>query len=483
LLAVAGCITGVVGFVYFLAFRVGVRGVIMGLYAVSVPVVLFLMAVLCFLIYEEYWRVDGKVCSSFGPVDMVDCDEGDTARGYRDLCWVVISLIACTTLGLILISPKAFPASTIFQRLSVLYRFDIQLHAFLLAMVVIGVVVYTYFITLMIYQVSCGESSWEDSSYIPPGKVNSWSFHEAERVLVFFTVGMVLWSFSLLIHTTEYVTAVASKVWATTRPAPFRITKALYPLFRYHLGSVLLAAVIIPVGRLPRNLMVGLRKVWKKAPVGPLDYMTSDALCYQAIRGGGSFFRACKRSKELAENSMSQRDTLNAGNSLIWLFQLVVLLVAPVYVMYWIQHKSVTYRGKFTQEISSVLAMGIYALVLTWFLAGLLGSVLRGLLHGSAIMNCLADPSKPPQNFFDALEDFTKKAEIHPSSPSNNKPLAPPPLTQEEPSKNEDVSVPPPTPPSRQDMRRGRDEPISQSGDQLVPEDQEHSGEPQQELT
>lgn len=454
----------------------------MGLYAVSVPVVLFLMAVLCFLIYEEYWRVDGKICSSFGPVEMTECDEGDTARGYRDLCWVVISLVACTTLGLILISPKAFPASAVFQRLSVLYRFDIQLHAFYFVMLVIGVVVYTYFITLMIYQVSCGESEWENSPYIQQGEVNTWSFNDAERVLVFFTVGMVLWTFSLLIQATEYVTAYATKVWTTTRPAPFRITKALYPLFRYHLGSVLLAAVIIPVGRLPRNLMVGLRKIWKKAPVGPLEYMTSDALCYQAIRGGGSLFSACKQSKELSSSSESMKNTLNAGNSLVWLFQLVLLLIAPVYVMYWIQHKSVTYRGKTTKEISSVIAMGIYALVFTWFLAGLLGSALRGLLHGSAIMNCLADPSKPPQNFFDALEDFTKKAEVHPASPSN-KPLAPPPLTQEDPSKNEDVSVPPPTPPSRQGQHRGHEELVSQSGDQLVSGEQEYSAEPQPALS
>lgn len=454
----------------------------MGLYALSVPVVLFLMAILCFLIYEEYWRVDGKVCSSFGPVDMEECDEGDTARGYRDLCWVVISLMVCTVLGLVLISPKAFPASAVFQRLSALYRWDIQLHVFMLAILVLGVVVYTYFLTLLIYQVSCGDNSWESTIYIPQGEVNSWSFNEAERVLVFFTVGMTLWCLSLLVQATEYVTAVACKAWNSSHTASFRITKALFPLFRYHFGSVLLSAVLVPVGRLPRNLMVGLRKVWKKAPVGPLDYMTSDALCYQAIKGGGSFFRACKRSKELRAASMSMEDTLNVGNSLIWLFQLVMLLVAPVYVMYWIQHKSVTYRGKLTQEISSVLAMGIYALVLTWFLAGLLGSVLRGLLHGSALMNSLADPSKPPQNFFDSLEDFTKKAEVHPVSPTN-KPLAPPPLTQEEPSKNEDASVPPPTPPSRQGLHRGHDEPISQSGDQLVPEDQEQSVEPPPGLT
>ena len=462
----AGCITGVIGLVLVLGFRIGKREVLIGLYAVALLVVLFLLAVLCFLIYEEYWRVDGKICDSFGPVDMHECDEGDTARGYRDLCWVVIAIILCVFLGILLLVPKTLPAAALLERVSFIYRFDLQLHAFIFVILTLGVATYAYFLTLLIYQVSCGDSDWDDTLYLPQGQVYSWSFNEPERVLVFFTVGMALWGFSILFHCVEYVCAYAAKSWGLGNRDGFRITHALRPLLRYHFGSILLASVVIPIGRFPRNLLSGLRKIWSKAPMGPLRYMTSDALCYQAVHGQGSFFHACQSSEELISQSPSIYDSMNTANAMIWMFQLLQLLVAPVYVMYWIQHKSVTYRGKTTKEISSVVAMGLYALVLTWFLAGVLGSMIRGLLHGSALVHSLSDSSQHTENFFESLGEFTKKPVIRPTSPASKPPISR--VTQEEQSKNEeDVSVPPPTPPSRQG-RHPQEHSIQDSEDRFV---------------
>ena len=444
--------------VYILVFRFGrtvYTGITIGFYALSVPVVLFLLAVLCFLIYEEWWRVDGKICDTFGPVEMENCHEGQNADGYQGLCWFVISVAGCVLIGLVVLAPRLMPGIAILHNVSQVYRTSLQLHIFLFVVLVLGVVFYTFSITLLIYQTSCGDWQWRTEATIPQGDVWHWDFDQAERVLVFFDVGMILWHFSFFVHSVEYVCAYASKSWLFTKRPRFLITTALYSLFRYHLGSVLLASIIVPIGRLPRNLLLGVKSLVKQCPVGPLQHMTSDGLCFQAVLGGGSYFRACRQSGNLfkrQENLQTVR-TLNSGNYIVWVFQLLLILVAPVYVMYWIQHKDVTYRGKTTREISSVISMGIYALFFSWFLGSLYACFVRGLLHGSVI-SYLIDAElhgrKVDSVFFSAArnEDFhPSEVQLDPGEVKKPTNFVVPPMTQEEPSRDVDLSGPPP--PSR----------------------------------
>ena len=376
------------------------------LVAVSVPLLLFLFAVFCFMIYEESWRVDGKLCDQFHEVQMEQCDEGDISLGYRDLCWVMIAVMVVTTAVLACLLPKFMQGLKATSIVSKVHRYHPLFWLCPLASLVIGVAFYTYFLTLLIYQVSCGDHATESVPILPGGQVEKWQFTEAERVLVFFDVGMILWWFSALAHMLEYIIASMASQWYVSRsePALLQLRRSLFHLFRYHLGSVLVASIVVPAGRLMRNICLGLKSVLKLAKVkckwcmclhrAWFRYMTSDSLAYIAITGG-SFLQSAHQSYALVSAQKGLKATLNAGNSVVWLFQLVVTVIAPVFVIYWIHHESESFRGQKTLEVSSVTAMAIYVLVLSWHLAQVYGGFVRGLFHGS-VLAYLENQNKKP---------------------------------------------------------------------------------------
>lgn len=374
-------------------------------YVISVPVLLFLLAAICFLIYEESWRVDAKICASIGNVNMQECDEGDTADGYRDLCWVLIAISAVTVSALVCLIPKAYRGLDILQQAAGIRGLNPVSLIAPAASLVLVVVFYTYFITLMVYQVSCGEHKTTEVPILPQGEVQRWSFSDAERVLVFFTVGMVLWWLSFLVHAAEYITAALAAKWvfAAEERAILHFQQALFELFRYHLGSVLLASILVPAGRLFRNIFLGLKSLLQlvrlegkglcKCCLFPYDYLfkhaTSSPMALLSLQGGSFVLCAKKASFLFDKEKQGPMLALNQGDRLVWLVQLVITMTGPVFVAYWIQHKAQTFRDNSTREVTSVTAMAIYELFLSWTLAQLYSALVRGLMYGYTLA-CLA---------------------------------------------------------------------------------------------
>lgn len=384
------------------------------MYVVSVPVLLFLLAAICFLIYEESWRVDGKLCDPVGSVSMEDCEEGETSEGYAYLCWVLIAISAVTVCGLVCLLPKAYRGFDMLHQASIIHRLNLTSFIAPLASLIVSVIFYTYFITFILYQVSCGEHKSTDVPVLPQGEVERWSFSDAERVLVFFTVGMVLWWLSFIAHAAEYVTAgIAAKwVFESDERAIVHFQQAGYELFRYHLGSVLLASILVPAGRLFRNLLLGLKSLFQlihmdgKAfcrcclfPYNHLfKYATSSPLALLSLQGKSLSVSAKKAVSLLTRDSHSPFLALNQGDRLVWLSQLVIIMTGPVFVAYWIQHKALTFRDISTREITSVTAMAIYELILTWTLAQIYSALVRGLMYGYTLACLVRDEAgiKPP---------------------------------------------------------------------------------------
>jgi len=358
----------------------------------------FLLAVMCYLVHEESNRVDRRICGDFGPVHMLDCDEGETATGYEALCWTLLSIavVSLSTLGCMYPSYK----SSIEVMRQTVNSAEIRPSQFLvpLAGLIAGTSVYVYFIVLAIYQSSCGDTSTSDSTLLPQGQVEEWTFESPERILIFFTVLMALWCFSFVSHAVEFITG------GSVMQFVFRASDGGHPvvetfrnLLAFHLGTVLLASVLVPLGRLPRNLLLGLR-TWthRLIPrftvlIKPCEdwyttrfkYMTSDGLAYQSF-SGKSLKSAFQESVQLVDKHESikhSQNLLNNGNYYIWLSQLMITMIAPVFTAYWIHFENSTFQDIPTREVTSVTAMSFFALFFSWFLAQLYGGFARGLLH------------------------------------------------------------------------------------------------------
>ena len=168
----------------------------------------------------------------------------------------------------------------------------------------------------------------------------------------------------------------------------FPLFRAVWRALRYHIGSIFLASIIVPCWRFPRDSIFGKS----------LNY--SEALAYQACTGE-SFFVSAKHSTELIkefDDSKQPRDKLNSGNSIIWVYQITIMLIAPVLTAHWILHKNFSFQEMSTKEISSVIAMDIYALFFSWYFSMLFGCMFKGLMHGGIIASLLDEKHHSDQN-------------------------------------------------------------------------------------
>jgi hypothetical protein len=250
------------------------------------------------------------------------------------------------------------------------------------------------------------------------GEIIQWEFSAPERILVFFEVGMALWWFSFLAHMVEFVAAKFVQgryLDSQVMSAHGILCKAVWHMIRYRLGSILWAAVLIPLFRLPRNLVLGMKKARKmyglRVVFRPfmkafpcfrssyerwLKYMTSDGLAWQAIKGG-SFISSAVHGHVIIKRQKKMRvmQALSNANYSIWVFQLVITMAAPVFVAYWLTNQFSTFRDVKNREVTSVTGVALIMLGFSWLLAQIYGGYARGVLHGS-VMAFLIDVDMSP---------------------------------------------------------------------------------------
>ena len=371
-------------------------------------VMLFLFAVLCYYLHEENWRVNGQICQPFGPVRMDQCDEGDTVHGYRDLAWTVASIGFCCGLACLCILPRLMKGQQILKQSSKALTFHPLPWVCPCAGLILGTAFYAYFITLIIFSTSVGHHFDNENDQVPQGSLYTWEFDSATRVLVFFDIGMILWWFSFIAHSVEFVIASTTGEWFFSKKPKDMMAhtrRAVHTLFRYHSGSILLASVLIPTGRFLRNLFGALKFAVRHCCKGCMGcsiilfkpclasyehwfkYMTSDCIAYMAMMGD-PFLKSAKSGYFLVKRNdprFKTQQLLNSGNMVVWLFQLVIMLTGVVFCAFWIQDDEETFKDLSSYKITSVTAMAIYELFITWFLAQLYGAFVRGSMHISII--------------------------------------------------------------------------------------------------
>lgn len=344
-------------------------------YVLNVTLLLFLFAAVSFLLYEEYWRVESKLCADFGPVHMVDCDEKEASLGYTYLCWVSVAVFCLLICSFPVLFYRLLPGLRALKAAANITQNDPGLILSFLLIVAICTGLLAFYITLLIYTVSTGAYEDKSISVAVYSTARVWTPYTAPRVLVFFEVLMVLWQFSFCAHCLEFLagTYAVCRFFETGGIiAPLK--KGVWNLCRYHLGSVALAAVLVPFWRFPRDSTLCL------------PCSSSDALAYQALTGDSFFVASGKAGKLLNKYRLLRcRNKLNNGDSVLWLYQITIILIAPALTGYWIHHKTYSFQDMYNKEITSVVAMMAYSLVFSWFLAMLFGCLYRGLLHGGVI--------------------------------------------------------------------------------------------------
>lgn len=379
---------------------------------------LFLMAVLCFLILEEADRVASKLCDSFGPVHMEDCAEGMTADGYQVLCWVTIAIVALAALGVLFSFFKRRLATTVSVKTAVLSK-SIYLYIAAFVTVAIGVGIYAFFITMVVYQVSCGSSTDEDLDLeVFQHSTTSWDYGVAERVLMFFTIAMTLWHFSFAAFAFEFLTAsITAQSFFLKEETPANRMKTACRHLVKQLGSVLLAAALVPPCRAIAHVLQAGQSLSKRLYIGKvfggvqvmcryesfMRIINSNGVALLAM-SGLPFKSACNEAVKRMDSNSRVAEVQSSG-LLIWLNQLALLLVGPVFVMYWVLHEDEVFQDVVTEEVSSVIAMGLFSLVFSWFLAQVYAGYARGTLHG-ALMTFLMDRSGGNRRCESELLDF-----------------------------------------------------------------------------
>lgn len=375
-----------------------------------------LLGALAFAVFNEAWRVDDMICGGFSVVNMTDCYEGETSTGYRSLAWFVVAMGGCVTVAFYAMLSGFYKGIRLFVILTRLISPWLVLCPVLGGLTGLGL--YAYFLTLAVFAVSTGSRESQTASEIPLNEFETWEFSTPERVLMFFLIAMALWCFATIGHIVEFLTArcVAMRYINSDRDNGLKtLSQATLHMLKYRLGSVQMAALLLPLFRLPRNLLLGMKRArksfaweWLCRPLMRectcfracysrwLKYMTSDGLAWQAIKGG-SFISASVLGHVLVKRhkKMQTMELLNRANYTIWAQQLVLTLLGPVFIAYFISYERVTVEQVDVREVTSVTGLALLMLGGSWVQAQVLGGFLRGVLHGG-LMAFLMDIDMNP---------------------------------------------------------------------------------------
>lgn len=375
-----------------------------------------LIGALAYVVFNEAWRVDNMICGGFSVVNMTDCNEGETSTGYRSLAWFVVSMGACVTVAFYIMLSGFFKGIQLFTILTRLISPWLLLCPIFGGLIGLGT--YAYFMTLSIFAVSTGSTESQTGSDIPLSDFDTWEFSTPERVLMFFLVIMSLWCFATVGHMVEFITArcVAMRYIHTGSDNGLKtLYQATFHMLKYRIGSVQMAALVLPLFRLPRNLLLGMKRArksfaleWICRPLMRectcfrscysrwLKYMTSDGIAWEAIKGG-SFMSASVLGHVLVKRhkKMQTMEMLNRANYTVWTQQLALTLLGPVFVAYFISYEMMTLKQVEVREITSVTGLALLMLGGSWVQGQVLGGFLRGVLHGG-LMAFLMDIDMNP---------------------------------------------------------------------------------------
>lgn len=410
-----------VGLAFMLLIRFGFMTYIV-VYSSAVLVTLEFAAVV-YLVYRDSNRVDENRCDDFGPVDMQDCDSDEDNYLVLTYCVGAICIFLVLVIGLLLPSMKR--SISVFRASLRPLRNVYSLFILPIIALFIGGAVLTSLVFSLIYGGSVGDIDKIDEDSVPGGEVKMIDLYSRERYILIFVIPVHLWWLSFVSAVCEYLIASIATFWFFSKDKAILnspVRSSIWNTFANHIGSIALGSILIPVFRLPRVIVSGLKgivtrfnlEVRKCCTVSCypclavhehfMKYMVEDAYVYQSI-WATTFCASAKRSYFLVKRSetIPAKQMLASAHTAIWLMQVVVTISAPIFTYYWIVEKDETFMEEQTRYITWATCLACITLVGSSFVATVVGGFFRGLVHAS--VHCLVSDSEMfigDQRFADA---------------------------------------------------------------------------------
>ena len=364
-----------------------------------------LMGVLCYVIYEESWRIEGRVCDTENSVPMEDCDSSHISSAYQSFSYLCIVLFALILLYLVARSQRMLTCSSTLSLSTQPIHYSPSLICMLILCVIIGSALVLFTLVVITYLAST--ASVETIETVIPGwQAKQIEFTGSARGSVLYAGLLLLWWLSVLVTALEYVTCYYTCIWFFSKDKSRMnqpVCMALWTLFRYHLGSVLLGALAVPVLKTPRScfqllhfLLTRLsntasfrhRKVLKASlwlHDHFLTFLHSHTLPFQAL-WGTPYLESSKRGYFLLARTPARvLGSIQSVETFLWPYQLVVTLTGPLLAYAWVLHASWTPFGEATLHITSATALAGVSLLFSLFAAEALGGFMRGLMYAEGV--------------------------------------------------------------------------------------------------
>ena len=228
------------------------------------------MAGLSVLTFYEEHRIYDLVNDDEDGVEMNSTDENIHTRSYFSLA-IILAVIAGIIFGvttLLLVSVgDTFPI----LRLAARPLKNIPMMLLVpIVQIALGSVIFVMMISSSMAVISIGEQDTiEYDGTIAGDHVKIIHYHELTRLILILTIPVCLWWLSFIATAGEYIVSSASAVWFFSKEKGVLdspIWRGVKNMFWYHLGSLLLGSILVPMFRLPKALFG-----WSRGKCGKRD--------------------------------------------------------------------------------------------------------------------------------------------------------------------------------------------------------------------
>jgi hypothetical protein len=211
---------------------------------------------------------------------------------------------------------------------------------------------------LMYGVITQGDIERIDYSGVPGGEIKTIEYNISWRYTMIFFVPICLLWMQVTISAGEFIAATATSIWVFSQDKhtlSHPIRTGVKNLFRYHMGSIILASCLIAPFRPIKAVLGWTKGVLRRNPNGCttclanccccvlnihnmfLQYLHADLFAFMALLGN-PFWSSGKRAYflKMRQKEYDLKASSYAGEFLIWVSTLIISLAGPTFTMFWI---------------------------------------------------------------------------------------------------------------------------------------------------
>lgn len=317
-----------------------------------------LTVLLGYLMYREGYRLENDLCDDFDPVEMNDCDY-DGAINAHIVLSSFIYLGALVILLSLALSFRKMRRGVSIIRLSwqpVGTVWTILLIPLFLTFLAVGVSVLCLY--TIIYGLSIASIEEVDAD-VPGGEVKILDFDKYEKILLIYEILVYLWVINFLSQISYYTAAALQIQWYFHRDQLQFFTLKVLRHALSSVGSIALGSFFIPMTQLLKIAFPCYFLFRKKSVIRTI---THSAYSFQIAAGIG-FFNSGKRVRELLDSSKGNTlDGVVGCRFVHWINSILVIVIAPIYVAYWLKYQDDTPSGE--EEIKRITSYSMMCVVM-----------------------------------------------------------------------------------------------------------------------